>query len=478
MRTRRLTIATSVALVITGVAGGFVLAPAIGVAQNKTSETYRQLNLFGEVFERVRADYVEGVSDEQLVEAAINGMLTSLDPHSSYLNAKNFRDMQVQTRGEFGGLGIEVTMENGLVKVVSPIDDTPAFRAGIKPGDFITHLNGEAVMGLTLNEAVEKMRGPVNTDLKLTIRREGKEPFDVAVTRAQIKIESVRSHLEGSDVGYIRITTFNEQTDSGLTKAMQRLRDQSNGKLKGVVLDLRNNPGGLLDQAVAVSDAFLEKGEIVSTRGRRADETQRFNARPGDITNGLPVVVLINGGSASASEIVAGALQDHHRAVLLGTKSFGKGSVQTIIPLPGHGAMRLTTARYYTPSGRSIQAKGIEPDIEVPQAKIEVIDEGQRRREADLRGALRNPEAAKQQGTTTPPAATPPAATPPGSSSNDDPSHAPSQAAPSSAAPGTPVVTPTADGTAPAPGAPGDYQLARAVDLLRGVALFGERSVN
>src|SRR5271163_60815 len=408
MVTRRLTIATSVALLMAGAAGGFVLAPALGVAQSKTSETYRQLNLFGEVFERVRADYVESVSDEQLVEAAINGMLTSLDPHSSYLNNKNFRDMQVQTRGEFGGLGIEVTMENGFVKVVSPIDDTPAAKAGIKPGDYITQLNGEAVMGLTLNEAVEKMRGPENSEIKLTIRREGKEPFDVGVTRAKIKIESVRSHLEGSDVGYIRITTFNEQTDTGLNKAMQRLRDQSSGKLKGVVLDLRNNPGGLLDQAVAVSDAFLEKGEIVSTRGRRADETQRFNARPGDITTGLPLVVLINGGSASASEIVAGALQDHHRAVLLGTKSFGKGSVQTIIPLPGHGAMRLTTARYYTPSGRSIQAKGIEPDIEVPQAKIEVISEGPRPHEADLRGALSNPDTPKPDAAA--PAGTPAAA--------------------------------------------------------------------
>ncbi|MBV8169176.1 MAG: S41 family peptidase, partial [Alphaproteobacteria bacterium] len=323
--------------------------------------------------------------------------------------------------------------------------------------------NGEAVMGLTLNEAVEKMRGPVNTDLKLTIRREGKEPFDVAVTRAQIKIESVRSHLEGSDVGYIRITTFNEQTDSGLTKAMTKLRDQASGKLKGVVLDLRNNPGGLLDQAVAVSDAFLEKGEIVSTRGRRADETQRFNARPGDIAQGLPVVVLINGGSASASEIVAGALQDHHRAVLLGTKSFGKGSVQTIIPLPGHGAMRLTTARYYTPSGRSIQAKGIEPDIEVQQAKVEVIDEGQRRREADLRGALRNPADAKRGAA--PAGATPPSAAPNPESSTEEP-HKP-------AAPGTGAA---ADG---APQSAADYQLARAVDLLRGIALFGEqRSVN
>src|SRR5271156_3298721 len=371
MVTRRLTIATSVALLMAGAAAGFVLAPAVGVAQNKTSETYRQLNLFGEVFERVRADYVESVSDEQLVEAAINGMLTSLDPHSSYLNNKNFRDMQVQTRGEFGGLGIEVTMENGLVKVVSPIDDTPAFHAGIKPGDYITHLNGEAVMGLTLNEAVEKMRGPENSEIKLTIRREGKEPFDVAVTRAKIKIESVRSHLEGNDVGYIRITTFNEQTDTGLNKAMQRLRDQSGDKLKGIVLDLRNNPGGLLDQAVAVSDAFLEKGEIVSTRGRRSEDAQRYNARPGDIAAGLPVAVLINGGSASASEIVAGALQDHHRAILIGTRSFGKGSVQTIIPLAGHGAMRLTTARYYTPSGRSIQAKGIDPDIVVDAAKID-----------------------------------------------------------------------------------------------------------
>jgi len=469
MVTRRLTIATSVALMLAGAAGGFVLAPAVGIAQNKTSETYRQLNLFGEVFERVRADYVEGVSDEQLIEAAINGMLTSLDPHSSYLNNKNFRDMQVQTRGEFGGLGIEVTMENGVVKVVSPIDDTPAFRAGIKPGDFITHLNGEAVMGLTLNEAVEKMRGPENSEIKLTIRREGKEPFDVSVMRAKIKIESVRSRLEGPDVGYIRITTFNEQTDSGLTKAMAKLREQASGKLKGIVLDLRNNPGGLLDQAVAVSDAFLEKGEIVSTRGRRPDETQRFNARPGDITNGLPVVVLINGGSASASEIVAGALQDHHRAVLLGTKSFGKGSVQTIIPLPGHGAMRLTTARYYTPSGRSIQAKGIEPDIDVPQAKIEVIDEGQRRREADLRGALRNPDAtggAAPAGA--PPASTPAPAPNPGPSS-DDSGHPPANPAAPASADAAP---------AGAPGTPTDYQLARAVDLLRGVALFSDRSVN
>ncbi|HUA55390.1 MAG TPA: S41 family peptidase [Candidatus Sulfotelmatobacter sp.] len=468
MLSRRLTIATSVALVIAGMAGGFVLAPAVGIAQNKTSETYRQLNLFGEVFERVRADYVEPVSDEQLVEAAINGMLTSLDPHSSYLNPKNFRDMQVQTRGEFGGLGIEVTMENGLVKVVSPIDDTPAAKAGIKPGDYITHLNGEPVLGLTLNEAVEKMRGPVNTDLTLTIRREGRAPFDVAVTRAQIKIESVRSHMEGNDVGYVRITTFNEQTDTGLTKAMQKLHDESNGKLKGIVLDLRNNPGGLLDQAVAVCDDFLDKGEIVSTRGRRPDETQRFNARPGDIANGLPMVVLINGGSASASEIVAGALQDHHRAVLLGTKSFGKGSVQTIIPLPGHGAMRLTTARYYTPSGRSIQAKGIEPDIDVPQAKIEVLSEGKRLHESDLRGALPNPDGTAAGAT--PPAGAAPA-TPAPATSSTEPGGAAPNAAPN-AAPGT-------DGAAAgAAKEPIDYQLARAVDLIRGAALFSERAAN
>src|SRR6266481_3673382 len=284
------------------------------------SDTYRQLNLFAEVFERFRSDYVEEVSDETLVESAINGMLTSLDPHSSYLNAKNYKDMQVQTRGEFGGLGIEVTMENGLVKVVSPIDDTPAAKAGIKPNDFITNLDGEPVAGLTLPEAVEKMRGLVNSPIKLTIRREGRDPFDVTLTRAIVKIQSVKSHLEGDNIGYIRITSFNEQTDTGLQNAVKNLKQQAGNKLVGYVLDLRNNPGGLLDQAIAVSDAFIERGEIVSTRGRRSEDAQRYNARAGDITAGLPIVVLINGGSASASEIVAGALQDHHRAVLLGTK--------------------------------------------------------------------------------------------------------------------------------------------------------------
>jgi len=299
----------------------FSLRQDVGAASSANSaETYKQLNLFGEVFERVRADYVDEVSDDTLIESAINGMLISLDPHSNYLNAKNFSDMKVQTRGEFGGLGIEVSMENGLVKVVSPIDDTPAARAGLKPGDLITHLDGEPVQGMTLPEAVEKMRGPVNTDIKLTIRREGKDPFDVKLTRATIKIQSVRSHLEGDNIAYIRITSFNEQTDVGLSNAMKNLKQQSGNKLIGVVLDLRNDPGGLLDQAVAVANAFLDRGEIVSTRGRRSEDAQRYNARAGgDITHGLPVVVLINGGSASASEIVAGALQDHHRAVLLGT---------------------------------------------------------------------------------------------------------------------------------------------------------------
>ena len=416
------------------------------------SDTYRQLNLFAEVFERVRSDYVEEVGDETLVETAINGMLSSLDPHSSYLNAKNYKDMQVQTRGEFGGLGIEVTMENGLVKVVSPIDDTPAAKAGIKPNDFITHLDGEPVAGLSLPEAVEKMRGPVNSNIKLTVRREGKDPFDVTLTRAVVKIQSVKSHIEGDNIGYIRITSFNEQTDTGLQSAVKTMKEKAGNKLVGYVLDLRNNPGGLLDQAIAVSDAFLERGEIVSTRGRRSEDAQRFNARPGDITGGLPVVVLINGGSASASEIVAGALQDHHRAVLLGTKSFGKGSVQTIIPLPGHGAMRLTTARYYTPSGRSIQAKGIEPDILVEPAKIEKVAQGTIRHEADLRGALKNTDKAPTQTGETP------ANVPPGTT--------PSQPA----EPGS--VDPLVLGTAE------DYQLARALDMLRGVALFNQRAVN
>jgi len=367
-----------------------------------TADTYRQLNLFGDVFERVRADYVEKPDDGKLVETAINGMLAGLDPHSSFMDAKSFRDMQVQTRGEFGGLGIEVTMEEGLVKVVAPIDETPAAKAGVMANDIITHLDDEAVQGLTLNQAVEKMRGPVNTKIKLKIMRKGADkPVEVSITRDVIRVRAVRSRPEGDDVGYIRITQFNEQTTENVRKAMTDLAGQvPDNKLKGYVLDLRNNPGGLLDQAISVSDVFMEKGEIVSTRGRNAEETQRFNARPGDLTKGKPIIVLINGGSASASEIVAGALQDHKRATVLGTRSFGKGSVQTIIPLgAGNGALRLTTARYYTPSGKSIQAKGISPDIEVLQ---DVPDELKARTdtkgESSLRGHLKAGDGDEQTG--------------------------------------------------------------------------------
>jgi len=340
-------------------------------AKAAAADTYRQLNLFGDVFERVRADYVDKPDDSKLVESAINGMLAGLDPHSSYMDPKSFRDMQVQTRGEFGGLGIEVTMEDGLIKVVAPIDDTPAAKAGVLANDVITQLDDDAVQGMTLNQAVDKMRGPVNTKIRLTIVRKGiDKPVELTIVRDIIRVKSVRSHSEGSDVGYIRITQFNEQTTDGLKQSITDLKNQLGAeKIRGYVLDLRNNPGGLLDQAISVSNSFLDKGEIVSTRGRNADETQRFNARPGgDLTGGKPLIILVNGGSASASEIVAGALQDHKRATLVGTRSFGKGSVQTIIPLgAGNGALRLTTARYYTPSGRSIQAKGITPDIEVLQ---------------------------------------------------------------------------------------------------------------
>jgi carboxyl-terminal processing protease len=361
-------------------------------AKAAAADTYRQLSLFGDVFERVRADYVEKPDDSKLVESAINGMLAGLDPHSSYMDAKSFRDMQVQTRGEFGGLGIEVTMEDGLIKVVAPIDETPAAKAGVMANDIITHLDDEAVQGLTLNQAVDKMRGPVNTKIKLKIVRKGAEkPIDIAITRDVIRVRSVRSNLNGDDVVYIRVTQFNEQTTEGVRKAITELTTQTGDKLKGFIIDLRNNPGGLLDQAISVSDQFLERGEIVSTRGRNAEETQRFNARAGDLTKAKPVIVLINGGSASASEIVAGALQDHRRATIIGTRSFGKGSVQTIIPLgSGNGALRLTTARYFTPSGRSIQAKGITPDIEVLQ---EVPDELKARTdtrgESSLRGHLK-----------------------------------------------------------------------------------------
>src|SRR5262245_8382443 len=439
-------------------------AGTLATAQTtNNSDTYEQLRLFGDVFEKVRADYVEEVTYDPLIEYANNGMLSSLDPHSSYLTAKDFEEMQVQTKGEFGGLGIEVTMENGVIKVVSPIDETPASRAGLQPGDFIVQLDGEPVMGLNLSQAVEKMRGPVDSKIVLTVQRGEEEPFDVTLTRAVIKVQSARGRLEQNDIAYLRVTSFTEQTGSGMENTFKKLKDESKGKLVGVILDLRNNPGGLLDQAIAVSDAFLDKGEIVSTRGRHEDEAQRYNARPGDITDGLPLVVLVNGGSASASEIVAGALQDHRRAIIMGTKSFGKGSVQTIIPLPAHGAMRLTTARYYTPSGRSIQALGIEPDIRVEQAKLEVLDGGRRIGEADLRGALQNPDAQKD-GTQPQPQSN--NATPP---SGED-----------SAAP--PTNSNGGAGAAPTAGEPGDqqqdYQLARALDLLHGIALYRTSQLN
>ena len=354
-------------------------------------ETYRQLSLFGDVFEKVRTDYVEKPDEAKLIESAINGMLTGLDPHSSYMDPKSFRDMQVQTRGEFGGLGIEVTMEEGLVKVVTPIDETPAARAGILANDIITHIDDEQVQGLTLNQAVEKMRGPVNTAVRLKVqRKERKEPLEVKLTRETIRIRPVRARVEG-DISYLRVTQFNEQTFEALRGAIEKTTSEiGQDKLKGYVVDLRNNPGGLLDQAISVSDAFLDRGEIVSTRGRNAEETQRFNAKPGDLTKGKPIVVLINGGSASASEIVAGALQDHKRATVLGTRSFGKGSVQTIIPLGGNGAVRLTTARYYTPAGRSIQAKGIDPNQEVLQdIPDELKGKDETKGEAGLRGHLK-----------------------------------------------------------------------------------------
>ncbi|MEM6781087.1 MAG: S41 family peptidase [Pseudomonadota bacterium] len=433
-----LTATAALAVIGTSFIAGTIVTQAQAQEEERTAttretdpeafDTYRQLNLFGDVFERVRGQYVEEVSDEELVETAINGMLVSLDPHSGYLDDDDYQDMQVNTRGEFGGLGIEVTMENGFVKVVSPIDETPAFRAGVEAGDFITHLDDEPVLGLSLSEAVDKMRGKIGTDIKLTIRREGvDEAINVNITRDVIRIRAVRHRVEQGDVGYIRVTTFNQNTMSGIEKAISEIKEETGEKLLGYVIDMRNNPGGLLDQAIDVSDAFLEKGEIVSTRGRSEKDTKRDNATPGDLAEGKPIVVLINGGSASASEIVAGALQDHRRALVVGTKSFGKGSVQTVMPIPGHGAIRLTTARYYTPSGRSIQAKGIDPDIIVEQARLEEFSDSERMREGDLRGALRNTD--------------PDDPTSNNSSSEDDDE-------------------------------PVDYQLLRAVDLLRGVTLY------
>ncbi len=379
-----------------------VMSGSIAIAaakKEKEPDTYEMLNLFGEVMERAKATYVEDVTDQKLIESAINGMLTSLDPHSSYLDNKSFAYMNEQTKGKFGGLGIEVTMDNGLVLVISPIDDTPAAKAGIKAGDYITHIDGETVIGLNLNEAVSKMRGKIGTKIKLSIRRANTKPFDVTLKREEIKIKSVKTEIKDDNILYIRISSFAEENDKEVSKAVANAQKKLKGKLAGIVIDVRNNPGGLLDQAVEVSDLFLDKGEIVSTRSRNEEDTVKYTATEGDIAKGLPIVVIINGGSASASEILAGALQDHHRAVVIGEKSFGKGSVQTVIPLGEYGAMRITTARYYTPSGRSIQAKGIEPDIDVKPAKVELLENyGLNITESELKGALKNEEDAKDNG--------------------------------------------------------------------------------
>ncbi|HVZ99698.1 MAG TPA: S41 family peptidase [Caulobacterales bacterium] len=393
----------------------WIAAPVVGVAacvgalawsapdQTPRGDVYRQLELFADVLARVENDYVTQIDEKKAMEAAIQGMLTSLDPHSSYMNASEYRDMQVQTRGEYGGLGIEVTMDDGIVKVVSPIDDTPAARAGIQAGDYLTAIDGQSIVGLTLNEAVNRMRGQVGTAINLTVAREGTEPFDVNITREIINVRAVTARIDG-DIGIIRISTFNERTASGLDDAIRTIRRDAGGRLRGVILDLRNNPGGLLDQAIEVSDAFLDGGEVVSTRGRHAEDVQRYNARRGDELQGVPMVVLVNGASASASEIVAGALQDRNRALVVGTTSFGKGSVQTVIPLQGgrDGALRLTTARYYTPAGRSIQGAGIEPDMEVAQRRIDQTQLDRLRRigvnsEADLPNALNNETGAQRR---------------------------------------------------------------------------------
>ena len=357
-------------------------------AQNNRQETYKQLNLFGDVFQRVQEQYVEEITDKELIESAISGMLQSLDPHSSYLSPESFKDMQVKTKGTFGGLGIEITMEGGFVKVVSPIDDTPAANAGMQPGDLIIGINGESIKGLTINEAVSRLRGPVKSKITITVVRGERDPFDVEIIRDIIKIRSVKHEII-NNIGYVRLTTFSDTTTSGMEKSINEIKKELRDKFQGLILDLRNNPGGLLNQSISVTDAFLNQGEIVSTQGRKPDDTSRVFAKKGDIINGKPLIVLINSGSASASEIVAGALKDHARAIIVGTRSFGKGSVQSIIPLPGNGAMRLTTARYYTPSGVSIQAKGIEPDIKVEAGITDLKKEGlERGREENLRGAL------------------------------------------------------------------------------------------
>lgn len=453
-------------------------------ASPDAKDTYKYLSLFSDVMERVRADYVDVVTDEKLIETALNGMLSSLDPHSGYMNKKSFSEMQTQTRGEFGGLGIEVTMEDSIVKVVSPIDDTPAAKAGLQPGDLITHIDDHLVTEYTLSEAVDHMRGPPNTKIKLTVRRGGLtgKPFDVTLTRAIIKIKSVKSEIKESDIGYIRITAFNEQTQIGLDMALAEFDKKLGDKLVGYVVDLRNNPGGLLEQAISVSSTFLPAGiPVVSTKGRHAEDNQVFLSRGGDRAASRPIVVMVNGGSASASEIVAGALQDHRRAIVVGTKSFGKGSVQTIIPLQNGGAMRLTTARYYTPSGRSIQALGIVPDITILPAKVEEIKPvGKMLTEADLKGALRNDqkkdEAMQKDGGQAPPAADkekdPASDVAPAKENKDEKGKDKDKSNDSSIDPeeedGLPAnATISKDGKKPF-----DYQLSRAVDLLRGISLY------
>jgi carboxyl-terminal processing protease len=450
-------------------------------AASDTDSSQVSFSLVKEIYDQVKASYVEPVTEKKLAESAVKGMLAGLDPHSSYMNAKEYKEMMVQTRGEFGGLGMQVTMENGLVKVVSPIDDTPAAKAGMRPNDLIVAIDDAPVTDMTLEEAVDKLRGPVGSQVKITVRRAQVDPFQLTLTRADIKVDPVKYSLQGKDIGYIRITSFSERASANVEAAYKELQSKAGNKLIGVVLDLRNNPGGLLDEAVSVSNDFLDKGDIVSMKGRQNRDNRRFEAQPNhDITHGLPIVVLINGGSASASEIVSGALQDDHRAVVLGTQSFGKGSVQTVLPVKeSGGAIRLTTALYYTPSGRSIQGTGITPDVVVEPARIEQVALPQIQHEADLRGALKN-AGAENAGSATAPAAKPPAgssATPP--TSNAAPATTPATSAAPSAAknadmpPGaTPLPRPSDVLDANNFGTDKDYQLVRAIDLLRGVTLF------
>lgn len=450
---KSLGISAAVLLIFTGIA--LTSDPHLRAEEPRTAgkqlnvtDTYKALNLFGDVFEQARSNYVDPVEDKKLVEYALNGMLSSLDPHSGYMTDEETKAMSVQNRGEFGGLGIEVTMDNGVVKVVSPIDDTPAARAGIQSGDLIVEIDEKRVMGMTLSEAVDKMRGKVGSHINLTIVRQNvKDPIKMKITRDTIKIKSVKHRIESGNVGYIRVTTFNAQTASGLNQAFSEIKKTAGDKLIGYVLDLRNNPGGLLEQAIAVADDFIDQGEIVSTRGRNPDDTRRDKATPGDKASGLPLVVLINGGSASASEIVAGALQDHKRGILMGTQSFGKGSVQTLFDVPGGGSIKLTTARYYTPSGRSIQATGIVPDIIVERAKVvEEKDTFSEIHEADLKGALRNPNGEDD------------------SSNADDTSKKQDSASEAKDA-GDPEKDKKNE----------DYQLIRAIDLLQGISLYTDK---